>query len=157
MTMLIKVKDGKTIGDPITEQQFLRFFNRTSFPVPLAYDVIEEYGYAFYCDSTPPSPGRYEVVEPDNPVHISRGVWERGWSLREMVEEERAVKDAEQAQTIRVQRNSKLVLSDWTQFTDSPLDEEAKLAWALYREELRAVTTQPGFPWDVEWPISPAE
>jgi hypothetical protein len=157
MSMLIRVENDLAVGSPIAENQFLGIFSRTSFPIPLTYETVKEYGYALFRDSKSPTPGRYEVVEPDNPVKVTEGIWERGWLVRPMTADERETKDAEQAQIVRLQRNSKLGMSDWTQFTDSPLDEEAKLAWALYREELRAVTTQPGFPWDVEWPISPAE
>lgn len=61
----------------------------------------------------------------------------------------------EQAQLVRSDRNCRLAESDWTQFTDSPLDPEAKAAWAFYRENLRMVPDQPGFPWDVQWPPKP--
>ncbi len=48
-------------------------------------------------------------------------------------------------------RNAKLAQCDWTQLTDSPLNADAKNAWALYRETLRMVPEQSGFPWTVQW------
>jgi hypothetical protein len=63
--------------------------------------------------------------------------------------------DAEAAKSMRVTRNKKLADSDWTQFTDSPLDADAKLVWALYRETLRMVPQQAGFPWEINWPPEP--
>lgn len=72
------------------------------------------------------------------------------------VEEQRsawmATKDAEQAQAIRQQRNQKLIESDWTQVADAPVD---KAAWATYRQALRDITAQEGFPHNVVWPTSP--
>ena len=72
------------------------------------------------------------------------------------VEEQRsawmAMKDAEQAQAIRQQRNQKLTESDWTQVADAPVD---KAAWATYRQALRDVPSQAGFPWDIQWPTQP--
>ena len=60
---------------------------------------------------------------------------------------------AAQAANVRAQRNALLSACDWTQLVDSP--EANKLAWANYRQELRDVTKQTGFPWDVQWPHDP--
>lgn len=72
------------------------------------------------------------------------------------VEEQHAAwivtKDAEQAKAIRQQRNQKLIESDWTQVADAPVD---KAAWATYRQALRDITAQEGFPFNVVWPTSP--
>lgn len=43
--------------------------------------------------------------------------------------------------------------SDWTQLPDVPL--ETKSAWADYRQALRDITEQPGFPKNVVWPEKP--
>jgi hypothetical protein len=42
--------------------------------------------------------------------------------------------------------------SDYTQLDDSIED---KSAWATYRQELRNVILQPGFPDEIVWPIEP--
>ena len=57
--------------------------------------------------------------------------------------------------TILSHRNNLLTLSDWTQMPDVPLNEEKKTAWAVYRQELRDISTQPGFPDTVTWPERP--
>jgi len=64
----------------------------------------------------------------------------------------KAMKDAEQAASIRNSRTQKLADSDWTQIADSTAD---KAAWATYRQELRNITAQAGFPWIIEWPVAP--
>ncbi len=58
------------------------------------------------------------------------------------------------AQLARDKRDYILAQSDWTQLPDVPL--EAKAAWATYRQALRDVTDQPGFPENVIWPERPA-
>lgn len=40
-------------------------------------------------------------------------------------------------QEVRILRNSRLSVCDWTQAVDSPLSEEQKEAWRTYRQELR--------------------
>jgi hypothetical protein len=64
----------------------------------------------------------------------------------------KAMKDAEQAKSVRNSRTDKLKDSDWTQITDATAD---KVVWASYRTALRNITTQAGFPWTIEWPVAP--
>ena len=64
----------------------------------------------------------------------------------------KAAKDAEQAKSVRQQRGEKLKDSDWTQVLDAPVDKDA---WAAYRQALRDVTAQQGFPWTIDWPTIP--
>jgi hypothetical protein len=64
----------------------------------------------------------------------------------------KATKDAEQSASVRTSRNDKLAACDWTQLADSTAD---KTTWATYRQLLRDVTAQDGFPWNVTWPEAP--
>ena len=52
----------------------------------------------------------------------------------------------------RTQRNTLLSQSDWTQVADAPVDQAA---WATYRQALRDVPSQAGFPMDINWPVAP--
>ena len=63
-----------------------------------------------------------------------------------------ANKDAQQAQSVRATRGQKLANSDWTQVADAPVD---KAVWATYRQALRDITAQSGFPWTITWPVEP--
>lgn len=65
------------------------------------------------------------------------------------------VSDDELAQAIRQERDSKLRDSDWSQLAD--IADSVKAEWAVYRQALRDVTEQAGFPHRVEWPVSPTE
>jgi hypothetical protein len=56
--------------------------------------------------------------------------------------------------TIRGERNALLVSSDWTQASDVP--QATKDAWAVYRQALRDVPQQSGFPTNITWPTKPA-
>jgi hypothetical protein len=64
----------------------------------------------------------------------------------------KAMKDAEQAASVRSQRTQLLKDCDWTQIADSTAD---KTAWATYRQALRDITGQAGFPWTITWPNDP--
>jgi hypothetical protein len=58
----------------------------------------------------------------------------------------------EAAAAVRAERNAKLAETDWTQLVDSPVDHAA---WFEYRQALRDIPSQAGFPWTVEWPTQP--
>lgn len=53
---------------------------------------------------------------------------------------------------VRGERDSKLRSCDWTQVSDAPVDQEA---WAIYRQALRDIPSQEGFPTEVTWPVEP--
>lgn len=56
------------------------------------------------------------------------------------------------ASEARAKRNALLAASDWTQVADSPVDQAA---WAVYRQALRDITSQSGFPLEITWPAQP--
>lgn len=57
------------------------------------------------------------------------------------------------ASEIRFERNSKLTATDWTQVSDAPTSIKNK--WIAYRQALRDVPQQAGFPTNVQWPVEP--
>ena len=63
--------------------------------------------------------------------------------------------EEQQKMQVRAQRNSLLTLCDWTQLPDAPLTAEQKQEWAEYRQVLRDVPEQAGFPDAVVWPTNP--
>lgn len=69
--------------------------------------------------------------------------------------EEQAEIDNQKAADVRRQRNTKLTECDWTQLNDTPLDNATKIQWTAYRQALRDVPSQAGFPHNVVWPTKP--
>lgn len=55
---------------------------------------------------------------------------------------------------VRSKRNQLLLLSDWTQLPDVPLDTDTIHAWQTYRQSLRDITEQLD-PSNIYWPESP--
>lgn len=53
---------------------------------------------------------------------------------------------------VRAQRDALLAKTDWTQAADAPVNATT---WATYRQALRDITKQAGFPNNVEWPEPP--
>jgi hypothetical protein len=69
-------------------------------------------------------------------------------NVEPLTQEELDQRVTTQWSAVRNQRNQMLKDSDWTQLSDSPVD---KTAWAVYRQALRDITTQPD-PFNIAWP-----
>jgi hypothetical protein len=61
--------------------------------------------------------------------------------------------DSRKAAEVRLERDIKLATTDWTQVAD--VSQSIKDIYAPYRQALRDVTTQTGFPWTITWPDAP--
>lgn len=55
----------------------------------------------------------------------------------------------------RIQRDLLLMQSDWVMLSDSPLSDTLKQLFIEYRQALRDVPQQEGFPVNIEWPAHP--
>lgn len=56
---------------------------------------------------------------------------------------------------VRAQRDAKLLATDWRVIKAMESNQLQNFAWVAYRQELRDITLQPGFPDDVTWPVEP--
>lgn len=152
--MLIRLNNGVPEGYPILQSNFLRLFPTTSFTLPLQPEEVEPLGYGIYESTDKPEAERYKNVVETTPVkNTETGAWHQAWIQEDMTDEERTAADARQANLMRNLREYRLIDSDWTQFADSPVDGSL---WLTYRQALRDVPTQPGFPWDITWPEQPS-
>lgn len=59
------------------------------------------------------------------------------------------------AERVRQRRELLLLRTDFTQLPDVPISGAARAAFAAYRQALRDVPAQPGFPENVTWPVAP--
>lgn len=59
------------------------------------------------------------------------------------------------ADAVRGERDALLGACDWTRMDDCPIGEGQREAWRAYRQALRDIPQQAGFPHEVEWPEKP--
>lgn len=119
----------------------------TSFPASMPDERLAEWGVVPVAPTTQPTPAPGQVVEELPPVEIG-GTWTQQWIARPATQQETDNKASE----VRSERNQRLAECDWTQLADAPVDSQT---WATYRQALRDITAQPGFPWGVTWPTAP--
>jgi hypothetical protein len=80
------------------------------------------------------------------------GVWTQQYVVTDLNADGAAEKADAQAVQVRAQRIKLIEECDWTQVADAPVDQAA---WAVYRQALRDIPQQAGFPWTITWPAKP--
>lgn len=158
---------NRATGAIITEQQLRADNPNTSFPQVLTPEIIDSFGYDPVLEGpqptlTPP----YEIAVRDGVEEVN-GQWFTKYVAGPVFtdtedatagEQEAAYKarvDGEQADRVRQDRNKRLSACDWTQVPDAYNAGIDLGAWAAYRQQLRDVPDQQGFPWQIEWPSEP--
>ena len=140
----------KETGAVITESEFRALHPNTGFPSQLTEKIINDFGGDVVFEGAQAQPTRYQIGFRDG-VELVNAKWFTKYSVADLDADAITAKDAEQAKAIRTQRNQLLAESDWTQLADTPVD---KTVWSVYRQSLRDISSQKGFPWDVVWPKS---
>jgi hypothetical protein len=144
--MLVKVENGVVAGYPYTVQQLRREHPTTSFPVPFPKELLELYGLFSVDELSAPDVDRtvHELRRKEKP-HWSEGRWVLDWDVHQKPLEEASA-------AIRALRDDKLRQTDWTANSDVVMSEGMR----TYRQALRDVPQQEGFPYSVVWPNVPA-
>lgn len=75
------------------------------------------------------------------------------WDGKKAIPPKSELSVEEKAKLIRSQRNLLLIETDWTQAVDVP--QATKDKWSAYRQALRDVPQQTGFPDNIQWPSKP--
>jgi len=120
--------------------------------------------YVTTADQDPMDPNNWLIpagcveVEPPSVAENQLARWDgAAWLVEDMpvVEEEAAlpVDNRTEADFVRFERDMRLGWCDWTMMPDT--DDTHRDAWLAYRQALRDVTNQEGFPENVVWPAQP--
>ena len=128
----------------------------TSFPSTVSDETMAEYGAMRVYFATQPVLSDTQVLEEDSPVFSNEDQrWTQVWRVRDMTAEEVASRNNAQAANIRAQRDTKLAETDWIVIKNLELNANIPGVWEVYRQALRDIPAQEGFPWDVTWPSQP--
>lgn len=139
----ILIKDDKKIF-PFDLVSLPQHFN-VSFPRNFANVNLQEFGVFEVIEEAPPNFDPFTQERNKLEPELIDGVWIQKWAVTQKREDLAA-------RAIRNRRNDLLAESDWTQVVDSPVD---KAVWATYRQQLRNITLQEGFPFNIIWPDKP--
>lgn len=156
----------KSTGEIKSQGELRKMFYNTSFPRIWDESVLDFIGVDPVFESPTPTTTRYQTAN-KNGVEFKNNKWMWAWTIGPVFtdnEEATATEqqaayvqriDDEQAKSVRQSRNQKLAETDWTQGKD--IADEVSTAWATYRQALRDIPAQSGFPWTVVYPTQPTE
>ena len=140
----------KTSGAVMYEGEFRQLYASTSFPQQISEATLNDFGADVVFEGPQASPTRYQIAYRDGVEQID-GKWFTKYSVTEMDDEAKAIKNAEQAKSVRATRDGKLAETDWRYRRDQTTTPE----WDAYCQALRDVPAQEGFPWTITWPVAP--
>lgn len=156
-----KVYLGKIIEYPVNLLTLKKQNPTVSFPSKFSEFDYASYGVVEITDVPIPdyNPDVERVIEHD-PIKVN-GTWQRKWVIEELSDEEKQKILDSKAAAVRTERDRKLAETDWRVIFEvekaaiDGLGIQYPTAWANYRQALRDITKQPGFPLTVDWPVPP--
>jgi len=151
--MYALIVDGIAVRYPYAPDNLRQDNPQVSFPAVIPEQTLADYGMVKVSIQTQPSyDPRTQRLETSNLPTLVDGVWTITKTVTNKTQEQIDVDTANKSSDVRRKRTELLTASDWTQVLDAPVD---RTVWASYRQSLRDITDQPGFPWDVQWPVKP--
>lgn len=125
---------------------------QTSFPIEMSAEELSEWGVFTVEDQIPPVFNKQtESLEIGDPTLVD-DKWVREWNVIQASPEEVERRNIAQAILIRIERNRILSGSDFTQLGDYSCSIDDQIALKEFRQALRDIPQQSGFPWSVMWP-----
>ena len=145
--MFVKTNSGQIERYPYTVGDLRRDNPNTSFPKNVPTDMLADYGvYPVARASVPPFDSLVQSLVAHAAPAEDAGQWTLGYDVVQKPEEMAG-------DNIRRERDRLLATTDWMALSDNTMTPE----WASYRQALRDITSQGGFPYTIEWPIKPGE
>ena len=159
----------KDSGEIKTKEELIAINKNMSMPKVWGESVLEALGVDEVLNGSKPTvSGPYKHIVRDGEVQNDEGQWIQNFVEQDMFkdttnqageavtkeEQEAAYQaqlDASAAKSTRSTRNNLLAETDWRGLSDVTMSSD----WATYRQALRDVPSQSGFPHDITWPEKP--
>lgn len=142
--MYVKIANNEVEEFPYTLDQLKRDNPNVSFPETISSETLASYNVFPVTLTEPPAHDQLvELVTMANPTLVD-DVWTQAWTKVNRTEEEAS-------SNIRAERDSRLLATDYLALSDQTLST----AMTTYRQALRDVPSQSGFPFSVTWPTKP--
>lgn len=116
------------------------------FPVVLSDASVESFGYKVVKNTAKPEYDGLTHNVALGSVEEIEGSWYQNWNV---------VERPDAADRVRSKRNELLTETDWVVIMHTEKGTNIPMEWEAYRQALRDITTQTGFPYDIAWPTKP--
>lgn len=158
----------KVTGEVKSQGEWRSANPNISMPRTWNQNVLDALNIEAVLEAPKPDAGLYQYVARNGVVQDAKGNWVTAWEVREMfsdytdedgvmhtkAEREAAYQadiDTAKAASIRLERDSLIADTDWMALSDVTMSAEM----TTYRQALRDITAQEGFPHSVTWPVKP--
>lgn len=139
----VKTIDGEASVFPYDLRQLRADNPNTSFPKEISAEMLESYGVFPVVENKPECDPYVQTLSAGTPV-LRDGQWQVDYTALNLPEE-----DAKEI--IRNARFEMLYATDWLALSDVVMSADM----AVYRQALRDIPQQEGFPFSVVWPTKP--
>jgi len=121
-------------------------------------EELEPHGYGVFEWAWAPNVPYTQTAEPIGVTRHKDGIFRPTFNIISATENEIIERTIQASQAARDKRNGHLTNSDITQLPQATEQMKAKVnEWELYRQALRDITAQKGFPFEIQWPTKPEE
>lgn len=153
--MYILAPNGTAEKYPYSIGQLRKDNPQTSFPKNPSDVILASWGvFSVAMVPQPTYDPNTQNIRELTPVLVN-DVWTQVWEVSEASSEEIEQRAASLAASIRSERDRLLSETDWIVIKAYERNENIPMDWEVYRQALRDITSQAGFPYSVEWPTKP--
>ena len=147
--MYVKVTNGA--AETYTIGKLRKENPSVSFPKIIPSSILSDYSVypVTQLDQPDYDSSTHKIEERD--VELVDGVWTKGWNTVALSADETATQLADKKANVRAERDDKLRETDYLGLSDATMSTEM----ATYRQALRDVPAQSGFPDNITWPDKP--
>ena len=154
--MYVKAESDQVVRYPYGLSDLTLDHPEISFPRAISTEMLAQFGvYPVVEDPAPDyDPVTQNAVLREAPERID-GAWILGWDVTPKTEIEAQHYRDRRAAEQRAARDAALTDSDWVVVKHLEAGTAVPSAWADYRQALRDLPAQAGFPFSVTWPAKP--
>ena len=121
-------------------------------------EEVEQHGYGVFEWAWSPEVLPTQTAEPIGVTRHSDGIFRPTFNIRNATANEISERTIQASEVARHKRNRHLTNSDITQLAQATEQMKAKATeWEAYRQALRDISEQAGFPFDIQWPTKPED
>ena len=142
--MYVKAENGEVVKFPYSIEDLRSENPNISFPENMTDEALSSYNVFPVFEERNNASTDLKTERITESIVFEDGVWKQKYNKVSLSNEEAA-------QRVRNHRDSLLRRTDWTALSDVTMSTEM----ATYRQALRDITDQEGFPLSVTWPTAP--
>lgn len=151
--MFVKTANNEVVQYPYSIEQFRADNPTISFPAEISNDTLAAYGvYPVGYQGAPDYDLTTQKLVKSSQPSLVDGSWVLTKSIVAKTADQITNDTATQAIQMRAVRDQRLAQTDWCALSDVTMSAEM----TAYRQALRDVPAQEGFPYTVTWPTMPA-